>query len=140
MAAPRTFCEATEEITTDAIYDGNTWECCGNENAYERARAERFKIYEQFGLIYDADKDELYYNGKTVRWFEDYYPVGTDSQSQAGIDFFNDPAAGVSFTNFFTGTVDIEDSQLPQSFEKCIIYRKKCESCHIAGKMLVKIV
>lgn len=90
MAAPQTFCETTEEITTYAVYDGNTWECCGNENAYKTARAERFKLYEPFGLTYDADKDELHYNGKTVRWFEDYYPVGNDMQAQAGIDFFNE--------------------------------------------------
>ncbi|MDE6639794.1 MAG: hypothetical protein K2K63_04660 [Acetatifactor sp.] len=55
-----------------------------NDVSYE----ERFKPYEQFGLTYDADKNELQYNGKVVRWFEDYYTVGDGTQ--AGKDFFNE--------------------------------------------------
>lgn len=31
---------------------------------------EQFKPYEQFGMTYDADKNELYYNGKLVRWLD----------------------------------------------------------------------
>ncbi|MDE6923899.1 MAG: hypothetical protein K2P59_01375 [Acetatifactor sp.] len=81
---------SADECTTYAVYAGNTGNHDGNENTYERACAERFKIYEQFGLTYDAAEDELYYNGKTVRWFEDYYPVGNDAQEQAGIDFWNE--------------------------------------------------
>lgn len=34
-----------------------------------------FNPYEQFGLIYDRGKKELQYQGKTVRWFEDYYTI-----------------------------------------------------------------
>lgn len=49
---------------------------------------EQFTIYEQYGMTYDVDKKELTYNGKLVRWFEDYYPL--DDNSQAGIDFFNE--------------------------------------------------
>ena len=49
---------------------------------------EQFKPYEQFGLTYDATKDELQYNGKVVRWFEDYYTVADGIQ--AGQDFFNE--------------------------------------------------
>ena len=49
---------------------------------------EQFKPYEQFGLTYDASKNELQYNGKVVRWFEDYYT--TVDGSQAGRDFFNE--------------------------------------------------
>ena len=56
-----------------------------NDVSYE----ERFKPYEQFGLTYDADKNELQYNGKVVRWFEDYYPISEDGE-QAGKDFFNE--------------------------------------------------
>lgn len=48
---------------------------------------EQFKPYEQFGLTYDASKNELQYNGKVVRWFEDYYII--EEGSQAGQDFFN---------------------------------------------------
>lgn len=51
-------------------------------------RKETFKSYQNFGLDYDAVKDELHYNGKLVRWFEDYYPVGDNAQ--AGNDFFNE--------------------------------------------------
>jgi len=49
---------------------------------------EQFKPYEQFGLTYDAGKKELQYNGKVVRWFEDYYTTGDGCQ--AGKDFFNE--------------------------------------------------
>lgn len=54
------------------------------ESAYE----ERFQPYEKFGLVYHADKNELEYNGKSVRWFEDYYPI--PDEGQAGMDFFNE--------------------------------------------------
>lgn len=50
---------------------------------------EQFKPYAQFGLTYDAGKEELQYNGKVVRWFEDYFPVSEDG-AQAGHDFFNE--------------------------------------------------
>lgn len=49
---------------------------------------ERFKIYEQFGLTYDADKNQLTFKGKLVRWFEDYYLI--DGTNQAGVDYFNE--------------------------------------------------
>lgn len=55
-----------------------------NDISYE----EQFKPYVQFGLTYDAGKNELQYNGKVVRWFEDYYTVGDNTQ--AGKDFFNE--------------------------------------------------
>lgn len=48
-----------------------------------------YTAYEQYGLIYDKESNCYTYNGDVVR-------------------FFNDPVAGASFTNFFTGTVDIE--------------------------------
>ena len=49
---------------------------------------ELFKPYEQFGLIYDSGKKELQYQGKTVRWFEDYYTISDGIQ--VGNDFFNE--------------------------------------------------
>ena len=55
-----------------------------NDVSYE----ELFKPYKQFGLTYDAGKNELKYNGKVVRWFEDYYTV--EDGAQAGNDFFNE--------------------------------------------------
>ena len=89
-ALPQTAYGTAAELTAYAVYAGNEGDFCGDEKTYERGCAERFKIYEPFGLTYDADRDELYYNGKTVRWFEDYYPVGNDAQAQAGIDFLNE--------------------------------------------------
>lgn len=58
------------------------------EESSEAAYEEIFKPYEQFGLVYNASKDEMQYNGKLVRWFEDYYIVL--DEGQAGIDFFNE--------------------------------------------------
>jgi hypothetical protein len=49
---------------------------------------DQFKPYEQFGLTYDVGKNELQYNGKVVRWFEDYYTI--EEGNQAGQDFFNE--------------------------------------------------
>ena len=43
-------------------------EWAGNDVPYE----EQFKPYEQFGLTYDAAKNELQYNGKVVRWHPSY--------------------------------------------------------------------
>lgn len=48
-----------------------------------------YSAYEKYGLLYDEENECYTYNGSIVR-------------------FFNDPTAGASFTNFFTGTVDIE--------------------------------
>ena len=43
-----------------------------NGSSAEISYEELFKPYAQFGLTYDASKNELTYNGKAVRWFEDY--------------------------------------------------------------------
>ena len=48
-----------------------------------------YAVYEQYGLTYDEKTGCYLYNEKIVR-------------------YFNDPVAGASFTNFFTGMVDIE--------------------------------
>lgn len=63
-------------------------EDCGETYTDESVYGEQFKIYEPFGMTYDADKNELYYKGKAVRWFEDYYPLSNDTK--AGRDFFNE--------------------------------------------------
>ena len=55
----------------------------------EASRAELFLPYAPFGLRYDAEKDELRFDGQLVRWFEDYYPLSEDG-AQAGNDFFNE--------------------------------------------------
>ena len=60
----------------------------GNGSSAEISYEELFKPYAQFGLTYDASKNELTYNGKAVRWFEDYYTV--EDGVQVGNDFFNE--------------------------------------------------
>ena len=78
--------QVSYETTAIASYAGE----CGEPWTNEDASGEQFRIYEPFGMTYDAYRNELYYNGKSVRWFEDYYPVGEDPQAQAGRDFFNE--------------------------------------------------
>lgn len=60
-----------------------------SEVSETQGKFEGYSVYEKYGLIYDNENDCYTYNGSVVR-------------------FFNDPVAGASFTNFFTGTVDIE--------------------------------
>lgn len=75
---------------------------------------ELFKPYEQFGLIYDSGKKELQYQGKTVRWFEDYYT--TSDGAQAGNDFFNENGVvDVYAVRDFTGIVRSEDGSFDPS-------------------------
>ena len=49
---------------------------------------EQFKPYEQFGMTYNTAKKQLEYNGKPIRWFEDYYTIS--GEEQAGRDFFDE--------------------------------------------------
>ena len=72
--------DASNQITMTAEGDSTS----SADISYE----ELFKPYEQFGLTYDSGKNELKFNGKTVRWFEDYYTV--EDGVQAGNDFFNE--------------------------------------------------
>jgi len=54
-------------------------------------RAGSFADYKQFGLIYNENTDQLFYNGELVRYFEDYYPVGdNEKNAYGGIDYFNE--------------------------------------------------
>lgn len=86
----------------------------GDTKADENAYAEQFKTYEQFGMVYDAEKNELYYNGKAVRWFEDYYPL--EDGSQAGRDYFNASGeADIYAVRDFSGIVRAEDGSFDPS-------------------------
>lgn len=38
---------------------------------------DNYAAYEQYGLVYDGEKDILYYDGKLVRYFDDSYEVET---------------------------------------------------------------
>ena len=81
-----------------------------NHISYE----ELFKPYEQFGLIYDSGKKELQYQGKVVRWFEDYYTISDGLQ--AGNDFFNeDGVVDVYAVRDFTSVVRSEDGSFDPS-------------------------
>lgn len=71
----------TVSDTENAANDSTTAELPGGSVDYS--------IYEPYGLSYDQENYCFTYNGNVVR-------------------FFNDPVAGASFTNFFSGTVDIE--------------------------------
>ena len=48
-----------------------------------------YSVYEPYGLLYDSQNNCYTFNGNIVR-------------------YFNDTVVGASFTNYFTGTVDIE--------------------------------
>ena len=68
----------------------NTSENASDYNAIETSGGDvDYRIYEEYGLTYDENSKCYTYKGNVVR-------------------FFNDPVGGASFTNFFTGTVDIE--------------------------------
>lgn len=56
--------------------------------------AMRFEQYSAYGMTYDKESDNLYFDSKLVRYFEDYYPVGDNGY--VGIDYFNE-----------NGTIDI---------------------------------
>ena len=60
------------------------------EDAVETSgAATNYAVYEPYGLRYDAENDCYTYNGSVV-------------------GFFNDPIGGVSFTNYFTGEIELE--------------------------------
>lgn len=71
--------------TSTAVAHFSGGDRSGSVAAY---RKEAFKLYEAFGMTYNEAKDELSYNGKLVRWFEDYYSMGDNAQG--GRDFFNE--------------------------------------------------
>ena len=80
----------------------------------EVSYGEIFKPYEQFGLVYNADKNELQYNGKLVRWFEDYYTI--PDEGQAGNDFFNEHGVvDVYAVRDFTNIAYYEDGSFDPS-------------------------
>lgn len=83
---------ATSEAASAMLY-----EACAEESAIDSAEdmerdreafQEQIRLYQPFGMTYDAGNDELRYQGKLVRWFEDYYPI--DEECECGTDFFNE--------------------------------------------------
>lgn len=74
----------------------------GNDRTAEVSRQDIFRQYEDFGLVYNSGKDELIFDGKLVRWFEDYYSVG---EGQAGTDYFNE--------NGVTDVYAVRDNSVP---------------------------
>lgn len=61
--------------------------CDGTEDA-DVSCEEQFRPYKQFGMVYNASKGKLEYNGRLVQWFEDYYTI--PEGGQAGRDYFNE--------------------------------------------------
>lgn len=81
----------------------------------ENDAAERFRPYEPLGLTYDAEKNELWFEGERVRWFEDYYPLSEDG-ARAGNDFFNeDGTVDVHAVRDLSGLVRAEDGSYDPS-------------------------
>ena len=74
--------EVVSDNTAVSEFDTNAAKQVADTNT------EQFKIYEQFGMTCDNNKQELTFNGKLVRWFEDYYPI--DETNKAGISYFNE--------------------------------------------------
>ena len=104
-AAPQTSDTPAQIAVANAESDGG---------AVKVSYEEVFKPYEQFGLIYDSGKKELQYQGRTVRWFEDYYT--TVDGAQAGNDFFNENGmVDVYAVRDFTSIVRSEDGSFDPS-------------------------
>lgn len=77
----------------------------------EQALKEQLSCYKPFGLAYDEKKNVLTYNGKRVRYFEDFYPVGDDGEeAYAGTDFFDEKGVvDVCAVRDFSGIVRAAD-------------------------------
>ena len=104
-AAPQTSDTPVQIAVANAESDGG---------AVKVSYEEVFKPYEQFGLIYDSGKKELQYQGKTVRWFEDYYTISDGIQ--VGNDFFNENGVvDVYAVRDFTSIVRTEDGSFDPS-------------------------
>lgn len=56
------------ELEISNTIDGYTSDV---ENMVKEQIAEAYKVYRQYGLIYDRESDRLYYNGELVGYFED---------------------------------------------------------------------
>jgi len=77
-------------LSSDAVKASGS---SSNDQSYTR-KEKLYAPYEEFGMHYDAEKDELSYHGKLVRWFEDFYSLG--NKEMAGLNFLNE-----------NGTVDV---------------------------------
>ena len=91
LAACLAGCAAPAEAWDSGAAAGGSLVALSEDGGEDReaSRAELFLPYAPFGLRYDAEKDELQFDGQLVRWFEDYYPLSEDG-AQAGNDFFNE--------------------------------------------------
>jgi len=91
LAACLAGCAAPAEAWDSGAAAGGSLVALSEDGGEDReaSRAELFLPYAPFGLRYDAEKDELRFDGQLVRWFEDYYPLSEDG-AQAGNDFFDE--------------------------------------------------
>lgn len=87
--------ERAGEETSKSAAAVEASESSSNDQSLSYTRKEKmYAPYEKFGMHYDAEKDELTYNGKLVRWFEDFYSI--NGKEMAGLSFMNE-----------NGTVDV---------------------------------
>ena len=77
-------------LSSDAVKASGS---SSNDQSHTR-KEKLYAPYEEFGMHYDAEKNELTYHGKLVRWFEDFYSLG--NKEMAGLNFLNE-----------NGTVDV---------------------------------
>ena len=78
-AVKRPHCPQSRHLCIDVAYAENGVEDAAHDEAVLK---EQLKNYEEFGMVYDSDKDVLYYNGKLVRWFEDYYELSAEERGR----------------------------------------------------------
>lgn len=73
-------------LSSDAVKASGS---SSNDQSSSFMRKEKlYAPYEEFGMHYDAEKDELTYNGKLVRWFEDFYSI--NGKEMAGLNLLNE--------------------------------------------------
>lgn len=96
------FADSQESITATALQEqdadsqemaGPSMTACACESDDTQSSDEwenRFQIYKPFGLTYNAGENKLYYYGRLVRCFEDYYPLDNTGNEAAGIGFYQE--------------------------------------------------
>lgn len=97
-AAPQNIKGQNEPAGEETSLSADAVEASGssskNQSSSFTQKEKMYAPYEEFGMHYDTDKDELTYHGKLVRWFEDFYSI--NDKEMAGLSFLNE-----------NGTVDV---------------------------------
>lgn len=61
--------------------------------------------YEPFGLVYNKSEARLYFDGKTVRYFEDVYPVGDEGEFAGTVVSYSDGEVDVHAVRDLSGDI-----------------------------------